>query len=281
MPAAPLHPFAPERTALLQARGVGHQFQSNWWCLQEVDMSIRTGELVGLVGPNGSGKSTLLKTLAGQITPTTGTITLDSQPLARYARRELARRIGYLPQVVNAAFAFTVEEVVAQGRYPHGGALGLLSAHDHEVIHRAMEWTHTLAFAKRPVQVLSGGEQQSVFLASVLAQEAEFLLLDEPTSALDLHHQVDVFDRLAELARAGLGVVVITHDLNLAAQYCSRLVLLLGGRVIADGSPAEVIREPILRQAYDAELIVDTNPVTGTPLVVLLGRSAQRRGGQV
>lgn len=264
--------MVPRNTASLNTTALGHQYQPNWHVLQGIELAFRPGELVGLVGPNGSGKSTLLRILAGQLVPTEGDVQLGEKPLRRIARAALARRIGFLPQTVRATFAFTVEEVVAQGRYPHTGALGILTERDRQVIRRSMEQTHTLAFARRPFEVLSGGERQRVLLASVLAQEAEFLLLDEPTSALDLHHQVDVFDLLAHLARSGLGIILVTHDLNLAAEYCDRLVVLHDGQMAAAGVPAEVMREEILRRVYTEHLIVDTNPVTGTPLVVLFGR---------
>ena len=273
---APTAPAGEEAT--LAARGVGHQFQSTWWCLSQIDQTFRRGELVGLVGPNGAGKSTLMRVLAGQVAPTSGEVTLGGLPIEQYGRRRLARRIGYLPQNVRSSFSFTCEEVVAQGRYPHRSALGLLGREDLRIVRRVMEWTHTQTFARRPLEELSGGERQRVLLASVLAQGGEFLLLDEPTAALDLHHQIDVFERIGELARQGLGVIVITHDLNLAAQYCDRMVLLHEGRIRASGPPETVMDETILKSVYETELIVDRNPVTGAPMVVLLGRGG-RKGG--
>jgi iron complex transport system ATP-binding protein len=201
-------------------------------------------------------------------------VTLEDRPLAQWGRLALARRIGFLPHDVKTSFSFSVEEVVAQGRYPHQKGLGILGGDDLAAIRRAMEWTHTLAFARRPLANLSSGERQLALLASVLAQGSDYLLLDEPTSNLDLHHQVDVFQRVHWLTRRGLGVIVITHDLNLAAQYCDRLILLHEGKVEAEGTPATVLDQEILRRVYAAELIVDRNPVTGTPLVVLLGRAA-------
>ncbi|MCE5229324.1 ABC transporter ATP-binding protein [bacterium] len=266
----------PDTTGIeLAARGVGHQFQPTWWCLREIDLVCRPGELIGLVGPNGSGKSTLMRALAGQLAPTAGDVQLAGKSLGRFSPRERARAVAWLPQDVRPTFDFTVEEIVAQGRYPHIGPLGVPGPHDREVVQLAMAWTRTLAFARRPLAELSGGERQSVLLASVLAQQSRFLLLDEPTSALDLHHQIDVFEQISDLAHAGLGVIVITHDLNLAARYCDRLALLHEGRLVADGAPTEVMREPILRQAYDVNLMVEPNPVVGSPMVVLLGR----RGG--
>jgi len=262
--------------SVLRARALGHQFQPNWWCLKDISLEFRLGELVGLLGPNGAGKTTLVRALAGQLHPTAGEVTLDGAPIRAWGRLEVARRIGYLPQDVRSSFSYTCEEVVAQGRYPHLGTLGLLGRHDREVVRRSMEWTATLAFARRPLNDLSGGERQGVLLASVLAQETRFLLLDEPTAALDLHHQVDVFERISQLAHEGLGVIVITHDLNLAAQYCDRLVLLHEGRVAAAGAPAQIMVEDVLKRIYQTELMVHRNPVTGTPMVVLLGRRTKR-----
>ncbi len=262
----------------LEARAVSHQFNPNWWCLREVELAVRAGELVGLVGPNGSGKSTLMRILAAQLRPTQGEVRVGERPLEALAPRERARLVAWLPQHVRAVFPFSVEEVVAQGRYPHLGPLSAPGSRDWAIVREAMESTHTLAFAQRPFEILSGGERQLVLLASVLAQQTPFLLLDEPTSALDLHHQVDVFERVSAMAAAGLGVAVITHDLNLAARYCTRLVLLHEGRVIADGPPATVMNSETLRKVYDVELVVVPNPVTAAPMVVLRGGTRPHAG---
>lgn len=274
----PLHSASPDRSgqSILRTHGLGHQFQPTWWCLREINLEFRLGELVGLVGPNGAGKTTLIRALAGQLAPTAGEVTLGGRSLRTFGRLELARRLGYLPQDVRSSFSYSCEEVVAQGRYPHLGTFGVLSRRDREIVWRAMEWTSTQAFARRPLDDLSGGERQRVLLASVLAQGGEFLLLDEPTSALDMHHQVDVYERVSQLAREGLGVIMITHDLNLAALYCDRLVLLHEGKVAACGTPETVVVEDVLRRVYETDLIVNRNPVTGTPMVVLLGRRAAR-----
>lgn len=256
----------------LEARDISHQFQPTWWVLKEVSLRLRRGELVGVVGPNGSGKSTLMRILVGQIHPRHGQVRLGDASRDKLPRAELARRIGYLPQSIQASFDYTVEEIVAHGRYPHQRALGILSHHDVEIVHQAMQWTQTDAFAKRTLDELSGGERQRVMLASVLAQGGEFLLLDEPTNALDIDRQVDVFERIRSLSREGLGILVIIHDLNLAAQYCDRLVMLHEGRLIAEGAPECIMTEAVLKKVYTSDLIIDRNPVTGAPMVVLLGR---------
>ena len=260
----------------LRADGVGHQFDPTWWCLRDLDLEFRQGELTGIVGPNGAGKTTLLKALAGHLAPTRGRVALGGRALRDWTRAALARQIGYLPQHVPALFDYTCEEVVAQGRYPHLGALGLLGRRDVEIVRRAMAWTHVDAFARRPLAHLSGGERQRVLLASVLAQEGRFLLLDEPTAALDIHQQIDVARRLAHLARGGLCVIMVTHDLNLAAQFCDRLAVLHEGRLAADGPPAAVLTESLLKQVYATDLVVTRNPVSGAPLVV----PAPRPGGE-
>lgn len=270
------HPARLDAPRVLAARGVGHQYHPTWWCLSDIELDLEPGQFVGIVGPNGSGKSTLLRILAGQLRPSAGAVELDGRPLGDFGRRELARRIGFLPQEVLSSFAFTVEEVIAQGRYPHGSALSLVTAEDRRVIGRVMDWTTTRAFAHRPFGELSGGERQRVLLASVLAQEAAFILLDEPTAALDIQHQVDVFELVRRLAGEGLGVGMVTHDLNQAARYCDRMVLLFEGRIERDGPPAEVMDPDTLRRVYQTELMVEPNPVTGTPMVVILGRAEGR-----
>jgi iron complex transport system ATP-binding protein len=269
---------APDAALTLRAEALGHQFSPSWWVLRDIDLEFREGEFVGMVGPNGAGKTTLLRALVGQIAPAHGRVALGGRPLAGWSRLEIARRVGYLPQDVPALFDYTCEEVVAQGRYPHLGAFGLLGRRDLDIVRRAMAWTNCDAFAHRPLALLSGGERQRVLLASVLAQESRFLLLDEPTAALDIHQQLDVVTRLATLARDGLCVVIVTHDLNLAAQFCGRLVMLHEGRVAGSGPPAEVMTEPMLKKVYETDLVVARSPVSGAPMVVLKGRPTDRDG---
>ena len=253
----------------LHAHGTGFQYHASWWCLRNIQLELSCGELLGIVGPNGSGKSTLLKILAGHLAPGEGEVHLDGIPLDRWDKRRFAQKVAYLPQTVPAAFPYTVSEIVGQGRYSHLASFGFMDQDDFEIIERAMDWTHTLPFANRTLDELSGGERQRVFLASVLAQGARLLLLDEPTTALDMHHQVDVFERLGRLVEEGYGVAVVTHDLNLAAQFCHRLVVLHEGCIFAQGDPPGVMTPAVLEEVYSGSLMVEQHPINGLPMVVL------------
>jgi len=192
-------------THCLEAAGVTFAYEGGDDVLEAVGATVRSGELTAIVGPNGAGKSTLLRVLCGLLAPAAGVVRLDGNPLASFSGRERARRIAFLPQAVNPAFALSVTEVVSLGRYPHVGALGTLQARDHEVVARCLVDTETAGLGSRDFMTLSGGERQRVLLASILAQEPDLLLLDEPTSALDIHHQIDIFTLLLRLTRNGYG----------------------------------------------------------------------------
>lgn len=238
--------------------------------VSNVTATLPAGEVTGIIGPNGAGKSTLLQLLCGLLKPDAGQVALNGQPLASYSTRERARIVGYMPQSVQPTFSLSVREVVSLGRYPHLGPLGALGAPDHEIVTQCLRQTETDGLADRDFLSLSGGERQRAVLASVLAQEAKLLLLDEPTSALDLPHEVNFFRQLRQLAARGLGIVVITHDINMAAQFCDRLLLM--GRdhsLVAAGDPAAVLGEAALAEAYGTPLVVDTHPNTGAPFVTV------------
>ena len=252
------------------ARSVDFSYDGRTPAVRGASLEARTGELLGVIGPNGSGKSTLLRLLAGLLPAAAGEVSLDGVALRAMRRHELARQVAFLPQRVETIFAFTSEEVVAQGRYPHLGAIGFLSARDIEVIRASMERTDTLAFARRPFDELSGGERQRVLIASILAQQAGHLLLDEPTAALDIQHQAQVFTLLRESSRKGLAVAAVVHDLNLAAQFCDRLALMSCGRVVSEGAPEDVLLLEHLAPVYGGAVAVSENPLTGGPLVVVL-----------
>ncbi|NOZ77727.1 MAG: ABC transporter ATP-binding protein [Acidobacteria bacterium] len=233
-----------------------------------IELRIAAGEIVALIGPNGAGKSTLLALLAGWLKPDAGRVTLDGEPLGRLGLRRRARRLAYLPQRVTPLYDPTVEDVVTAGRFPYRSPWAGPSETDRRTIAAALEATATLHVRGRRFTALSGGEQQRVLVASILAQEPEFLLLDEPTASLDMHHQVEIFRLLRSIASGGRAVVVATHDLNLASLYADRLLLLIGGRLVHHGTPADVLTPETLNEAYGAELTVIEHPLAGRPAVL-------------
>jgi iron complex transport system ATP-binding protein len=239
--------------------------------LDGVDVALAPGEVVGLIGPNGAGKSTLVRCLAGLLRPAVGTVTLEGRPLAAWPRREIARRLALVPQDPHLEFPYTVLEVALMGRAPHHTALALPGAEDVAVARAALARLDVADLAARPLDRLSGGERQRVFLARALAQEPRILLLDEPTTHLDLRHQTQLHEIVRALARdRGLAVLTVLHDLNLAAAACDRLVLLVDGRIAAQGAPADVLRAEILEAAFATVLHVARHAVTGAPVVLPL-----------
>ncbi|MER8183182.1 heme ABC transporter ATP-binding protein [Kitasatospora sp. NPDC094015] len=234
--------------------------------LAGVDLTVRAGELLALLGPNGAGKSTLLGVVAGDLAPTAGELLLAGRPAAELKVAELALHRALLPQAAELSFPFTVGEVVRMGRAPWAGTPA--AAQDEEVVTEALALTGTAAFAERPFTALSGGERARVALARVLAQRAGLLLLDEPTAALDLRHQELVLRLARQRAAAGDAVVVVLHDLSLAAAYADRVVLLAAGRAVADGPVREVLTGPLLSEVYGHPVEVLDHPRTGAPLVL-------------
>lgn len=260
----------------LEARGVRFAYGPRT-VLHDVSLAVGAGELVGLVGPNGCGKSTLLRLLAGALTPASGTILLDGAPFAKRRRAELARVLGVLPQDPSLEFPFTALEVVLMGRTPHLPGLGFPRAGDLAIARAAMAELEVADIEDRPIDRLSGGERQRIFLARALAQEPQILLLDEPTTHLDLRHQTGMYDVVRALCRGrGLAVLAVLHDLNLAAAYCDRLVLMSGGRVRAEGSPEVVLTRDLLTAAYETDVYVGANDVTGSRIVLPLPRDGRQ-----
>jgi len=237
-----------------------------------VNLSVRPGEFVGLIGPNGSGKSTLLRVLAGTLAPDEGRALLAGTDLRRWPTRRRAQLVGMVGQDERTDLTFPAGQMVLFGRTPYLGPLGREGAGDLAVARRAMEATDCGHLWSRPLGETSGGERQRILIARALAQEPQLLLLDEPTSHLDIHHQIEIMEVAASLTRDGLAVVAVLHDLNLAARYCGRLVLLSGGRLRGDGPPAEVLRPDVLRDVYGGEVLVMADPAYGCPRVTLLGR---------
>ena len=224
--------------------------------LSGVDVAAGPGELVGLLGPNGAGKTTLLRALAGLLAPQAGSVTLDGMPLSGIKPAALARRLAYLASGDDCRWPLAAEALVALGRLPHRTPWSRLSAADLAAIEAAMRFAGVLDLTGRPVTQLSGGERARVLLARALAGDPALLLADEPVAGLDPGHQLDVMALLARRAAAGGTVIVALHDLALAARFCTRLILLAGGRVLADGVPAAVLMPGNLRAAYGIEAVI-------------------------
>ena len=231
--------------------------------LHGVSLPVRAGEVLALVGPNGAGKSTLLSALAADLPAAEGVVGVHGRPASDWSAAELALRRAVLPQSATLSFPFAVEDVVRMGRAPHASS----PAEDDLAVAEAMAATEVSGFAERPFSALSGGERARVALARVLAQRAPLLLLDEPTAALDLRHQELVLGVCRERARAGDAVVVVLHDLGLAAAYADRVALLCAGRVAAEGPPAEVFEERLLSDVYQQPVEVFPHPRTGAVLI--------------
>ncbi|MGW5349191.1 heme ABC transporter ATP-binding protein [Streptomyces sp. NPDC004031] len=236
--------------------------------LDGVDLDVTAGEVLALVGPNGAGKSTLLAALAGDLPTAGGEVTIDGTPVTAWAPRHLARRRAVLPQSAPLAFPFTAGDVVRMGRAPWAGTP--LAADDDTAVAEAMAATEAGGFADRPYPALSGGERARVALARVLAQRAPLLLLDEPTAALDLHHQELVLRVCREQAAAGRAVVVVLHDLGLAAAHADRVAVLAAARITACGPPPDVLTSPLLTEVYAHPVEVLPHPRTSAPLILPL-----------
>lgn len=234
---------------------------------------IAPGRITSIVGANGCGKSTLLRSLARLMRPAAGRVTLDGVALQDRPSKEIARVLGLLPQSPIAPEGIAVADLVGRGRHPHQRPLAPWSPRDYEVVAAALESTGTSDLANRPVDELSGGQRQRVWIAMALAQETDVLLLDEPTTFLDVAHQVEVLDLLTDLNRErGTTIVMVLHDLNLAARYSDVLVALRDGAVRASGAPAEVLDEALVRDVFGLDCQVIPDPVSGSPLVLPLGR---------
>ncbi|MFI6577255.1 heme ABC transporter ATP-binding protein [Nocardiopsis sp. NPDC050513] len=262
---------APPGTPVVRAEGVTVR-RGGRLLLDRVDLTVRAGELVALVGPNGAGKSTLLKALSGDVgadgggTAHSGSVRVFDRPLPDWTPPELALRRAVLPQEAAVSFPFSVADLVAMGRAPWAGLCGADA--DAAEVAAAMDRTGVSHLAERRFPTLSGGERARVMLARVLAQRTQLLMLDEPTAALDIRHQELVLSVSRALADAGQAVIVVLHDLGLAAAYAHRVAVLSEGRVAARGAPADVFTAPLLSDVYQHQIDVLPHPRTGAPLVV-------------
>ncbi|MBO4246603.1 ATP-binding cassette domain-containing protein [Halomicrobium sp. IBSBa] len=237
--------------------------------LRDVSLRVPAGEFVGLVGPNGAGKTTLLRTVNGAIDPDAGRVLVDGDRMDDLSSRAGSRRVATVPQDTGTRFAFSVADVVAMGRTPHRSRFGSDGDGD-DAVERALERTSTASFRDRRISTLSGGERQRVFVARAIAQEAPALVLDEPTASLDVNHATRTLSLVRELVESGRAVLGAIHDLEAAARFCDRLVMLADGEVVASGEPADVLTADALATSFDMESVVTRNPVTGTPTVTPL-----------
>ena len=235
--------------------------------LRDVTLDFPQGSVTALVGHNGSGKSSLLKIMARQLAPTAGTVLYDGKPVSAFQERAFAREVAYLPQDVGAGADMTVRELVACGRYPWHGPLGRFTDEDREKVEAALGVTHLERFADRIVGTLSGGERQRAWIAMLVAQDSKCLLLDEPTAALDIAHQIEVLTLIRRLSRNnGLGVVIVLHDINMAARFCDLIHALKEGEVVASGSPDRIVRPEMLKTIYGVDMDVLSRPGLSAPL---------------
>ncbi|GAB3267608.1 ABC transporter ATP-binding protein [Kineosporia babensis] len=242
--------------------------------LHEVSLKVEPGTVTAVIGPNGCGKSTLLRTLARLLKPEAGVVTLDGTDINRMPSRQVAQRMGVLPQSPTAPDSLSVLDLVARGRDPHRRWYDQWSAQDEEISLAALERCGLLDFAARDLDSLSGGQRQRAWIAMALAQQPRLLLLDEPTTYLDVVHQIEVLDLLRSLhAEAGTTIVMVLHDLTMAARYADRLVAMRAGKVIADGGFAEVMVSEVLARVFDLDCDVITDPRTGRPVVLPHGRA--------
>ncbi|MCY0935884.1 ABC transporter ATP-binding protein [Streptomyces sp. H34-S4] len=247
--------------------------------IDALDVTIPPGVVTTIIGPNGCGKSTLLRTLSRLLKPTSGSVVLDGEDIARLRTRDVAKKLGLLPQAPVAPEGLTVADLVARGRHPHQSWLRQWSSDDASVVERALAMTGVADLADRPVDALSGGQRQRVWISMTLAQGTDLLLLDEPTTYLDLAHAVDVLDLVDDLHESGCTVVMVLHDLNLAARYSDNLIVMKAGSVLAQGHPRDVLTAELLHEAFGLRAMVIDDPVGDRPLVVPIGRTHVQSAG--
>ncbi|SDE66478.1 iron complex transport system ATP-binding protein [Blastococcus fimeti] len=241
--------------------------------IEGLDLAVPAGRITAIVGANASGKSTLLRSMSRLLAPRAGRVLLDGRAVHRMPAKELARTLGLLPQSPIAPEGITVSDLVGRGRHPHQGVFSRWSREDDAAVAAALEATQTTELAERAVDELSGGQRQRVWIAMALAQQTDLLLLDEPTTFLDVSHQIEVLDLLTDLNRVrGTTIVMVLHDLDLAARYADHLVALESGRIHASGEPATVLTEDCVRAVFGLESRVIADPISGRPLMLPIGR---------
>lgn len=256
--------------SILSLEGVGFSYGPQA-VLADVSLRVKRGEVLGLLGPNGSGKSTLLNLMDGILTPKAGEVRIDGIPIASIHRSQIARQVAMVSQEHHIRFDFSVLQVALMGRYPHLGRLQFEGTKDMEVVRDALRATQCLEFAQRSIHELSGGERQRVLIARALAQEPLVILMDEPTSFLDLKFKREIFRLIERLSTENkLGVVMVSHDIDLVARHCTRVALLKDGSIYGIGEPGEVITAGNVEAVFDCPVRVDEDPATGRPRVSIL-----------
>ena len=234
----------------------------------DVSVQLAPGKLVGIVGPNGGGKSTLLKLIAKQMDPNSGDITLKGKSLSQYSMKALAKQVAYLPQHPLSPAGITVEQLVQYGRHPHQSWFSQWSDKDAEQVNQAIELMQLEAILQQPVSSLSGGQRQRAWLAMILAQDTDLILLDEPTSALDIGHQIEVMESISHMVASGKTVVLVIHDLAAAARYCDELIAIGNNTVVAAGDVGEVVTKSLIDELYDTNVDILYAPYDQAPVIV-------------
>lgn len=265
---------------MIEIKNLSLAYDSPTVIVHQLNLHIQRGAITALVGPNGCGKSTLLRGLSRLLKPVHGNVYLNGSDIHAMKSKELAKQLGILPQSPTAPEGLTVHELVAQGRYPHQNWFQQWSHDDEQIVQDVLETTNLTMFADRPVDTLSGGQRQRAWIAMALAQQTDVLLLDEPTTYLDLAYQIDVLDLLDELNAQGRTIVMVLHDLNQAARYADSIVAMRGGQIITQGTPQQVMTAENILQVFGLEASVVTDPITGTPMCVPIGRRGQRKRRQ-
>ncbi|WP_251550499.1 ABC transporter ATP-binding protein [Neobacillus muris] len=243
---------------------------------KNLSIEIPDGSFTVIIGPNACGKSTLLRTLSNLIKPSAGHVLLDGKLISTYKSKEVAKRLGLLPQSSTAPDGITVANLVAHGRYPYQNLIQQWTETDEQAVTTAMELTNTAELANRFVDELSGGQRQRVWVAMVLAQQTPLLLLDEPTTYLDIAHQIELLELFTDLNEQGNTLVAVLHDLNHAARYATHLIAMKAGKVIAQGNPSDIVTEELVEEVFGLKCKVIKDPVTDTPLIVPLGRDRSK-----
>jgi iron complex transport system ATP-binding protein len=240
--------------------------------LKDLDLTVEESSMLALIGPNGCGKTTLLRIVSGTLDAAQGKVVLFGKEISGLSRREISQIVAVVPQESHFAYSFTVEDIVLMGRNPYLRRLQREGPEDYSIVREAMRFTDVFHLKDRPMDELSGGERQRAVIARAIAQKPRLLLLDEPTAHLDINHQIDVLDLLVKLHRKGMTVLFVSHDLNLASEYCGRIALMDNGGIESIGTPEEVIRLDLIEKVYDAKVRVEKNPITNLPHVLLPGR---------